>query len=146
MGSMALFQNLKNGQIVEYVSHHDNEWAMVKNAGGSITYVRLEDLVSYEAGVGRTGEKPEPQGSGGKIDEDVIPEAVIPVDTRVNINVASAEEIAKRIRGVGYATAKRLVDLRSSLPGERFRELDQLRKIGRVDWDEVFADDVIYVG
>jgi DNA uptake protein ComE-like DNA-binding protein len=143
---MALFQNLKNGQIVEYISHHDTEWAMVKNAGGSISYVRLEDLVSYEAGVGRTGEKPSPQAAGGKVDEDVIPEAVIPVDTRVNINLASPEEIAKRVKGIGYATARKLVDLRSSLPGERFRELEQLRKIGRVDWDEVFADDVIYVG
>jgi DNA uptake protein ComE-like DNA-binding protein len=142
---MALFQNLKNGQIVEYISHHDADWAMVKNAGGSINYVRLEDLVSYEPGVGRTGIKPEPQG-GAKVDEDVIPEAVIPVETRLNVNLASAEEIAKRVKGIGFATAKRLVELRSSLPGERFKELDQLRKIGRVDWDEVFAEDVIYVG
>jgi len=142
---MALFQNLKNGQIVEYISHHDADWAMVKNAGGSINYVRLEDLVSYEPGVGRTGIKPEPQG-GTKVDEDVIPEAVIPVETRLNVNLASAEEIAKRVNGVGYATARRVTELRSSLPGERFKELDQLRKIGRVDWDEVFAQDVIYVG
>jgi DNA uptake protein ComE-like DNA-binding protein len=143
---MALFQNLKNGQIVEYVSHHDADWAMVKNAGGSISYVRLEDLVSYEPGVGRTGETPAPQSAIKKEDEDKIPEAVIPVDTRVNMNVASAEEIAKRVRGVGYATARRIVELRSSLPGERFKELEQLRKIGRVDWDEVFREDVIYVG
>jgi len=142
---MALFQNLKNGQIVEYISHHDADWAMVKNAGGSINYVRLEDLVSYEPGVGRTGIKPEPQ-AGTKVDEDVIPEAVIPVETRLNVNLASAEEIAKRVNGVGYATARRVTELRSSLPGERFKELDQLRKIGRVDWDEVFAQDVIYVG
>lgn len=143
---MALFQNLKNGQIVEYVSHHDADWAMVKNAGGSISYVRLEDLVSYEPGVGRTGETPAPQSAIKKEDEDKIPEAVIPVDTRVNMNVASAEEIAKRVKGIGYATSKRIVELRSSLPGERFRELEQLRKIGRVDWDEVFAEDVIFIG
>lgn len=143
---MALFQNLKNGQIVEYISHHDTDWAMVKNAGGSITYVRLEDLVSYEPGVGRTGENPAPQSGERKTDEDQIPEAVIPVDTRVNLNVASPEEIAKRVKGIGYATAKRIQELRLSLPGERFRELDQLRKIGRVDWDEVFGEDAIYLG
>jgi DNA uptake protein ComE-like DNA-binding protein len=68
------------------------------------------------------------------------------VETRLNVNLASAEEIAKRVNGVGYATARRVTELRSSLPGERFKELDQLRKIGRVDWDEVFAQDVIYVG
>lgn len=143
---MALFQNLKNGQIVEYISHHDTEWAMVKNAGGSINYVRLEDLVSYEPGVGRTGETPAPQRTTAQVDENVIPEAIIPVDTRVNLNTASPEEIAKRVKGIGYATAKRVVELRSSLPGERFKELSQLRKIGRVDWDEVIAEDVIYIG
>jgi len=31
------------------------------------------------------------------------------------------------------------------LPGERFTKLDQLRSIKRVDWDEVLADDSIYV-
>ncbi len=143
---MALFQNLKNGQVVEYISHHDNEWAMVKNAGGSISYVRLEDLVSYEAGVGRTGETPAPVTPAGQLPDDVIPEAVIPVETRVNINTVSAEELAKRVKGIGYATAKKLIELRSSLPGEKFKELSQLRKVGRVDWDEVIADDVIYVG
>jgi hypothetical protein len=143
---MALYQNLKNGQIVEYISHHDTHWAMVKNASGSINYVRLEDLVSYEPGVGRTGETPAPQSAIAEIDEDRIPEAVIPVDTRVNINTASPEEIAKRVKGIGYSTARKISDLRSSLPGERFKELDQLRKIGRVDWDEVFGEDVIYVG
>jgi DNA uptake protein ComE-like DNA-binding protein len=143
---MALFQNLKNGQVVEYIAHHDNEWAMVKNAGGAVSYVRLEDMVSYEAGVGRTGIKPEPQRAGDQVDEDVIPEAIIPPDLRVNVNVASPEELAKRVKGIGYSTAKKINDLRLSLPGERFRELEQLRKIGRVDWDEIFAEDVIYVG
>ena len=30
---------------------------MVKNSSGSVGYVALEDLVSYEAGKGRTGIK-----------------------------------------------------------------------------------------
>lgn len=143
---MALFQNLKNGQVVEYIAHHDVDWAMVKNAGGNISYVRLEDLVSYEAGVGRTGMKPESQPAGDKVDEDTIPESIIPPDMRVNVNTASPEELAKRVKGIGYSTAKKINDLRLSLPGERFRELEQLRKIGRVDWDEIFAEDVIFIG
>ena len=34
---------------------------------------------------------------------------------------------------------------RMSLPGEKFKNLDQLRKISRVDWDQVIKDDLIYV-
>lgn len=143
---MALYQHLKNGQIVEYIAHHDAEWAMIKNANGNVSYARLEDLVSYEPGIGRTGITPEPQAGERKLEDDKIPEAVIPPDTRVNLNTASAEEIAKRVKGIGYATAKRILELRQSLPGERFKELEQLRKIGRVDWDEIFSEDVVYVG
>ena len=75
-----------------------------------------------------------------------LPETIIPADTRLNLNVATAEAIAKSVKGIGYATAKKIVELRLSLPGERFKNLDQLKKIGRVDWDEVIAADVIYCG
>lgn len=143
---MALYQNSRNGQIVEFISYHDKEWAMVKNASGAIQYVALADLVSYEPGKGRTGEILKPQSAESPIDEDAIPEPTIPVDTRLNINAASAEAIAKHVKGIGFSTAKKIVELRLSLSGERFVNLEQLRRIGRVDWDQVIADDVIYVG
>lgn len=142
---MSLYQNLQNGQLVEFISHHDREYAMVKNSAGNVQYVALKDLVSYEQGKGRTGKTIDPIGDK-KIDEDQIPESVIPVDTRLNVNVATAESLAKHVKGIGYATAKKIVELRLSLPGERFKNLDQLKKIGRVDWDEVIAADLIYVG
>ena len=41
-------------------------------------------------------------------------------DLRLNLNMAPAEQIAKRLPGVGYATAKKIVELRMSLSGERF--------------------------
>lgn len=143
---MALYQNLKNGQLVEFIAHHDKDWAMIKNSAGSIQYVALADLVSYEPGKGRTGETPKPQSAESPVDEDTIPEPTIPVDTRLNINVASAEAIAKAVKGIGYSTAKKIVELRLSLSGERFTNLDQLKRIGRVDWDEVLAADLIYIG
>ena len=62
-----------------------------------------------------------------------------------NVNVATAENIAKAVKGIGYATAKKIVELRLSLPGERFKNLDQLKKISRVDWDTIIAEDLIYV-
>lgn len=143
---MALYQNSRNGQIVEFISYHDKEWAMVKNASGAIQYVSLVDLVSYEPGKGRTGEILKPQSAESPVDEDAIPETTIPVDTRLNINTASAEAIAKHVKGVGFSTAKKIVELRLSLSGERFVNLEQLRRIGRVDWDQVIADDLFYVG
>ncbi|NBX58752.1 MAG: hypothetical protein EBT64_09780 [Gammaproteobacteria bacterium] len=143
---MALYQNLKNGQIVEFIAHHDKDWAMIRNSTGSIQYIALADLVSYEPGKGRTGETPKPQSAETPLDEDTIPESVIPVDTRLNINAASAEAIAKAVKGIGYSTAKKIVELRLSLSGERFSNLDQLKRIGRVDWDQVLAEDLIYIG
>lgn len=143
---MALYQNTKNGQIVEFIAHHDKDWAMIRNSAGAIQYLALADLVAYEPGKGRVGEGPKPQSAEQSVDEDVIPESVIPVDTRLNINAASAEAIAKAVKGIGYSTAKKIVELRMSLSGERFSNLDQLKRIGRVDWDEVIAADLIYVG
>ena len=32
-----LYQNTKNGQIVEFVGHHDKDWAMVKNQSGEVS-------------------------------------------------------------------------------------------------------------
>tara|TARA_R100000742_G_C4247180_1_gene65929 strand:+ start:30 stop:497 length:468 start_codon:yes stop_codon:yes gene_type:complete len=141
--AMALYQNQKNGQIVEFIARHDKEWAQVKNAAGVVQYVALADLESYEPGKGKTGTKIEPMPD--KEDEDKLPETVIPADNRLNLNLATAEGIAKTVKGVGYATAKKIVELRLSLPGERFKNLEQLRKISRVDWDEVFKNDLIYL-
>lgn len=142
---MALYQNTKTGQLVEFIGYHDKEWAMVKNSSGQVNYVALADLESYEASKGRTGEKPQPQSAETEVDEDKLPDTIIPADTRLNLNVATAEAIAKHVKGIGYATAKKIVELRLSLPAERFKNFDQLKKIGRVDWDEVIAADLIFI-
>ena len=141
---MALYQNQRNGQVVEFIGPPDKDWAMVKNATGVVQYVALDDLVSYEANKGRTGETINPI-SNEKKDEDKIPEAVIPVDSRLNLNAATAESLAKQVKGIGYATAKKIIELRLSLPGERFQNLDQLKKIARVDCEEVIKEDLIYI-
>lgn len=143
---MALYQNTRNGQIVEFIAHHDKDWAMIKTSSGAIQYAPLSELVAYEPGKGRVGAGPAPQSAESSVDEDAIPEAAIPVDTRLNLNTASAEAIAKTVKGIGYSTAKKIVELRLSLSGERFTTLDQLKRIGRVDWDQVIGEDLIYIG
>lgn len=143
---MSLYQNKKNGQIVELVSYHDKEYAMVRNQAGAVSYAALAELEEYEPGRGRTGVTLEsPKGKDG-VDEDQIPTQAIPPDTRLNLNMATAEMIAQRIKGVGYSTAKKIIEARMALPGERFQTLDQLRSVGRVDWDQVIKDDLVFVG
>ena len=68
-----------------------------------------------------------------------------PTETRLNINGATAQMIADHIKGVGIKTARDIKDLQSSLSGERFNNLEQLRQISRVDWDSVFAADLVRV-
>lgn len=142
---MSLYQNRKNGQIVELLSYHDNDYGMVRNQAGTISYPLLADLEAYEVGKGRTGDKASSPSTKADGDPDAVPASSIPVDTRLNLNLATADMIAQRIKGVGYSTAKRIVELRQSLPGERFQALEQLRSINRVDWDQVIKDDLIFV-
>jgi DNA uptake protein ComE-like DNA-binding protein len=143
---MSLYQSKKNGQIVELISYHDKDYAMVRNQAGSVSYVTLDDLEEYQVGKGRTGVKLEAPRAKDELDKDEIPVQTIPPDTRLNLNLATAEMIAQRIKGVGYSTAKKIVEMRMSLPGERFQTLEQVRSVGRVDWDQVIKDDLIFVG
>ena len=81
-----------------------------------------------------------------KLEEEELPKTVVPMeDTRLNLNAATAEIIAKRLPGVGYTTAKRIVELRMSLSGERFSNLKQLENIPRVNWDQLIEEDLIFI-
>ena len=81
-----------------------------------------------------------------QVPEEEAPEAVVPIeDTRLNLNTAPAEQIAKRLPGVGFATAKKIVELRMSLSGERFANLKQLENIPRVNWEQLIEEDLIFI-
>ena len=67
------------------------------------------------------------------------------MDTRVNINTASARQLADALPGVGLKTAREIKDLQSSMLGEKFIKLDQLKSIKRIDWDELIKDNLIRV-
>jgi len=47
--------------------------------------------------------------------------------------------------GVGLKTAREIKDLQSSMLGEKFIKLDQLKSIKRIDWDELIKDNLIRV-
>lgn len=139
-----LFQDTKTGALVEFISKHDKEYAMVKGANGAISYVTLDQLVPYDSKKGRLEKVTAPQIAVEK--EEKLPERVVPLeDTRLNLNAAEAEQISKRLPGVGYSTAKRIVELRMSLSGERFSNLKQLENIPRVNWEQLIKDDLIFI-
>ena len=138
-----LFQDTKTGKLVEFISKHDKEFAMVRDAGGAITYVTLEQLVPYDKDKGRMSKVKAPIL---EIPEEKAPDTVVPLeDRRLNLNAATAEVIQKRLPGVGYATAKKIVELRMSLSGERFNNLKQLENIPRVNWEQLISEDLIFI-
>ena len=143
MAEHKLFQDQRTGKLVEFVSKHDKEFAMVKDAAGMVTFMTLEQLVPYEQGKGRLAKIKAPEL---EVPEEATPETVVPIeDTRLNLNTAPAEQIAKRLPGVGFATAKKIVELRMSLSGERFANLKQLENIPRVNWDQLIEEDLIFI-
>jgi len=143
---MSLYQNQRNGQIVELISFHDKDYAMVRNQAGSVSYATLSELQEYKPGTGRTGQVPVAPLAKDDADPEVVPTPAIPPDLRLNLNLATAEMIATIIKGVGYSKATKSVELRMGLPGEKFQTLEQVRSVGRVDWEQVIADDLIFVG
>jgi DNA uptake protein ComE-like DNA-binding protein len=139
-----LMQDQKTGKLVEFIGTHDKEYAMIRDGAGNVSYVTLEQLVPYAPGKGRLSKVAAPQLAVEK--EEELPKTIVPAeDARLNMNTASAEMIAKRLPGVGYTTAKRIVELKMSLSGERFTNLKQLENIPRVNWEQLIADDMIFI-
>jgi hypothetical protein len=145
LAAMALVKDTTTGQIVEFIGHHDVDFAMVRATDGRVYYPQLSKLLFFEPGAGTSTDGPQPQKTTAQKAEDEVPVSVIPPETRLNLNAASAEQLVS-LKGIGYATAKKIIELRNSMTGERFKNLDQLRGIERVDWDEVLKEDQFYIG
>ena len=143
MADTKLFQDTKTGKLVEMISTHDKDFAMVKDAGGNVSFLTLEQLVPYSKEKGRLAKIEAPELI---VPEEEAPATVVPIeDIRLNLNTAPAEQIAKRLPGVGFATAKKIVELRMSLSGERFANLKQLENIPRVNWEQLIEEDLIFI-
>ena len=143
-----LFHNTKNGQIVEFIGHHDKDWAMVKNQSGEVSYVQVEMLVEWEQGKGKTQRvaKPAKTNRDKQKDEREFQAPLIPPETRINMNLATTQALTQMIKGIGHSSAKQIIELRQSLPDERFTSWDQLRQVKRVNWDAVIDSDVAWIG
>lgn len=117
---------------------------MIRDSAGNVSYVCCDHLVPYDTEKGRLSRIVAPEIAVEK--EEKLPERVVPLeDTRLNLNTAPPEQIAKRLPGVGYSTAKKIVELRMSLSGERFSNLKQLENIPRVNWEQLIEEDLIFI-
>jgi DNA uptake protein ComE-like DNA-binding protein len=142
-----IYQDSRTGKRVRRIgaAATKENFVMVKGESGAPYYVALNRLLPVD-------DKGTPDFDytppAREVPEEAMPEPVIDiVETRLNINTATAEQIAKKIPGISYTVAKAMVALRMTLPGEVFRTLDQVRGASpRVAWDKVLRDNLLYLG
>lgn len=135
-----LHRHKKTGARVRIISEWDDgDWFMIEDQDGRLYTAYKTELEPDEAATKKVktlqvrdkAAKEEPRN--------------FPPDTRLNINSATPQMIADHVKGIGLKTAREIKDLQLSLSGERFSNLEQLRQIKKIDWDAVFAADLIRV-
>ena len=144
-----LYQYRPTGGLVEVISQHGEGIMMCVDAQDEVIYADESDLTPQ---IDATTEKikteerltAELKAEGADPDKPTARES-FPVDTRININTASARQIADHLPGVGLKTARDIKDLQTSCSGERFQNLEQLKAIKRVDWDTIFEENLVRV-
>ena len=135
-----LYQHKKTGTRIKVVSQWDDgDWFMVEDQDGRIFTVYHTEIEKDPTATKKVKTLQVKDAASGEEPRK------FPTDTRLNINAATPQMISDHIKGIGMKTAKDIKDLQTSLSGERFHSLDQLRQIKRVDWDSVFAADLIRV-
>jgi DNA uptake protein ComE-like DNA-binding protein len=144
-----LYQHKITGGLVEKISQHGEGIFMVVNANDEVEYVHEDDLVPHLEATNekiKTEERltAELKATGDKNAKPTNRET-FPLDRRLNINTASARQIADTLPGVGLKTARDIKDLQTTMTGERYTKLEQLKGIKRIDWDAIFKDNLVRV-
>ena len=144
-----LYQYKPTGGLVEVISQHGEGIMMCVDAQDEVIYADESDLTPQ---IDATTEKIKTEerltaelAADGVKPAKLTTRETFPIDVRVNINTASARQIADALPGVGLKTARDIKDLQTSCSGERFQKLEQLRSIKRVDWDQIFEENLVRV-
>jgi len=144
-----LYQYRPTGGLVEVVSQHGEGIMMCVDASDEVIYVDECDLVPHLDATAekiRTEERLTADLAAEGIKEPKLTKReTFPVDTRININTATARQIADALPGVGLKTARDIKDLQTTMAGERFQRLEQLNGVKRVDWEEIFKENLVRV-
>lgn len=144
-----LYQYKLTGGLVEVVSKHGEGILMCVDSQDEVLYIE-EDLLAPHLDATNEKIRTEERLTAVLESEGVKPakptnRETFPLDSRINLNTASARQIADTLPGVGLKTARDIKDLQLSMPGEKFLKLEQLKSIKRVDWDEIFKDNLVRV-
>ena len=144
-----LYQHKVTGGLVEKISQHGEGIFMVVNANDEVDYVHEDDLIPHLEATNekiKTEERltAELKATGDKSAKPTNRET-FPLDRRLNINTASARQIADTLPGVGLKTARDIKDLQTTMTGERYTKLEQLKGIKRIDWDQIFKENLVRV-
>ena len=144
-----LYQHKITGGLVEKISQHGDGIFMVVNANDEVDYVHEDDLIPHLEATNekiKTEERltAELKATGDKSAKPTNRET-FPLDRRLNINTASARQIADTLPGVGLKTARDIKDLQTTMTGERYTKLEQLKGIKRIDWDAIFKENLVRV-
>jgi DNA uptake protein ComE-like DNA-binding protein len=144
-----LYQYKLTGGLVEVLSDYGDGIVMCVDAQDEVHYLERENLVPHLSATNEKERNTERLREVLKEDGVNPPEPsnkeTFPLDVRLNINTASARQIADTLPGVGLKTARDIKDLQTSMPGEKFVRLDQLKSIKRVDWDEIIKENLVRV-
>ena len=133
-------------KIVILSTHDEGEYHMVKSLTSSKVFYAHRDQIDQQDTPTETSDTPTRNKRGRrKVSTTAVVKPQVPTDNRVNLNTLTAEGLTQVLPGVGIKTAKEIIELKGTLPGERFTKLDQLSSIKRVDWDEVFATGLVFV-
>jgi DNA uptake protein ComE-like DNA-binding protein len=144
-----LYQHKITGGLVEKISQHGDGIFMVVNANDEVDYVHEDDLIPHLEATNekiKTEERltAELKATGDKTAKPTNRET-FPLDRRLNINTASARQIADTLPGVGLKTARDIKDLQTTMTGERYTKLEQLKGIKRIDWEAIFKENLVRV-
>lgn len=131
-----------SGVKVDILSTHDDgEYFMVRSTTtGKVFFAHKNQIEQKEKDKDSEGGAKTVKSRRGR--QIVKPQ--VPAPNRFNLNAATPELLTQILPGVGLKTATEIIELRMSLPGERFTKLEQLRQIKHINWDEILSE-AIYV-
>ena len=135
-----LYQHSKTGARVKIISEWDDgDWFMVEDQDGRL-FTAYKTEIAPDENATKKVKTLQVKDKAAKEEPRTFPP-----DHRLNVNSATAQMLADHIKGIGLKTAREIKDLQMSLSGERFNNLEQLRQIKRIDWENVFAANLIRV-